>query len=549
MKIVAAVFADFAETFLGSPAQLLTQLGNRTILGHTLTRTARIQNVTQRCVIVQPRDEDTARSVLAGLDLQTEFTILPIDDGVRPRRPMIRCGRKWNLTGWRGSPMNTTWFDEYIEPRIVAKTIAQLECDGLLCIDGHQAALDPAIADRMVTHQCENDAEAGFVFTQAPPGLAGIILRLDIAHGIAKDGLPVGILMTYRPERPQLDQITKAICCHISPDIVQTAARFTGDTQASRTLLERAFAALGEDCNAATLCTWVRQIGDGRAETLPVEVELELTTDHPLPDSTLRPPAEQIPPRRIEDLEAISASVRQLAQLDDRLLVLGGHGDPLLHPDFPEICHRIRDAGVCGIAVVSPLYELPDAGLAALREARVDALEVTLGAHSAATHQQVHNCPPGVLEKQLANIDRVLAMRQQHSDPHPLVIPSMTRCAATLDELEPFFDQWIRKAGTALIAGHNDYCGARPRDVLQSTEPLIRQACQRLDTRMMLLANGSAVLCHQDFRGEHPIGSWHTQELAALWRGDALQQARRAHQTLDRNEFSICQKCHHWYRP
>ena len=134
------------------------------------------------CTTRQRRDRQVAGQVVRELGLADKVDVLELDDGVRPRRRLLRCGRKWNLEGWRGSPLGTSWFDEYVEPLNLGRVVDHYRCEGVLCLDGHQAALDVGIASDMVAHQRENEAEARLVFTQAPPGLAGIILRREVTR-------------------------------------------------------------------------------------------------------------------------------------------------------------------------------------------------------------------------------------------------------------------------------------------------------------------------------------------------------------------------------
>jgi len=547
MNAVAAVFADFAETFLGGPSQLLKRLGARSVLEHTLTRLLRVEGLERRCLLVRPRDAASARDVVRELGLEQALDVLALDPGARPRRRLLRCGRKWNLFAWRGSPLGTTWFDEYVEPLCAGKVLDHYRCDAVLCLDGHQPALDPAIATGMLLHLRDNADEARFVFTQAPPGLAGIILRREVTRELLERQYPVGLLLTYRPEMPQSDPITKPPCFHISADIAQTPARLTADTRRSRELLTAAFAELGEDCSAAALCAWVQREGRDPAGPLPLEVELELTTDDPLPETTLRPRGGRVPRRRLKDLDAVERLARELAAYDDRLLVLGGHGDPLLHPAFAETCRRARAAGICGLAVVTPLVELAEENLNALLENRVDAIEVLLDANSPETYRRVQGAD--AFDRVLANVERLLAARKERGSPEPIVTCSLTRCAATAEELEAFYDRWIRSAGAAVIRGYNDYCGLLPADSMLSMRPPIRLPCGRLRSRMMLLADGQAVLCSQDVAGRCPIGRWTTEGLAALWNGAGFSQARDAHARQELGAYPLCERCGEWHRP
>jgi hypothetical protein len=547
MDIVAAVFADFAETFLGGPSQLLTRLGSRSVLAHTLSRLGRVTGLERRCLVVAPRDRQIATETVRGLGLTDSIEVLALDDGNRPRRRLLRCGRKWNLAGWRGSPLGTTWFDEYVEPLNVGRVLDHYHCEGVLCLDGHQAMLDVGIASEMIAHQRQKDAEARFVFTLAPPGLAGIILRRDVTRELLEQQCPVGLLLSYRPETAQIDPITKDTCLRIDSEVSQTTARLTSDTLRARELLAQALEELGEDCDARALCAWARRDGHGQAGGLPLEVELELTTDDPLPETTLRPSGRSVPPRRLEDLDSISRLAEQLAAYDDRLLVLGGHGDPLLHPEFGEVCRRIRTAGVCGLAVVTALVELTETTLDALTEAGVDLLEVRLDANTAATYRTVHGTD--ALARVIENVERIQQARHARQDPHPVVACSLTRCSATLAELEAFFEQWIKTTGWAIVHGYNDYCGLLPGDSVLAMRPPLRGPCRRLDARMMLLADGRAVLCSQDVTGKTAFGSWISEPLAELWQGGVLQAARESHSRQAFDNLPLCGRCGEWFRP
>jgi spiro-SPASM protein len=547
MNFVAAVFADFAETFLGGESQLLTQLGSRSVLGHTLTRLMGVAGLERRCLFVRSRDEGTAKATVRELGLADEIDVLALDNGVRPRRRLLRCGRKWNLDAWRGSPLGTTWFDEYVEPLCVARVLDHYQAEGVLCLDGHQPTLDVGIATRMIAHQRENDAEARFVFTQAPPGAAGIVLRRDVTRELVEQQYPVGLLLSYRPEMPQMDPITRQSCLRITAEVAQTPARLTADTRQSREVVAQAFAALGEDCDADALCAWLRTSGHKRVRSLPVEVELELTTDDPLRETTVRPRGDRVPRRQLEDLNAVEGLARQLAAYDDRLLFLGGHGDPLLHSEFPDICRRIRAAGVCGLGVATPLMELPEPALDALVDGGVDVVEVQLDANSAATYRHVHNAD--AFERVLSNVERIQAARRTHESPEPLVVGSLTRCAATLDELEAFFERWIRATGAAVIRGYNEYCGLLPADSVLAMTPPTRGPCRRLDRRMMLLADGRAVLCSQDVTGAMSLGTWTSDALTDLWRGAVLRDARESHSRLAFDNYPLCMRCAEWFRP
>lgn len=550
MKLVLAVFADFEERFLAGPAALETVLAGTPVIAHTLRRAARVDGVAARCLFVRPRDAERAHAAIERAGLGGRFEVLALDDGGRPRRGLVRSARKWNLDGWRGSPFATTWFDEFVEPLAVARVLDHYECEGVLCVEAHQAALDAGLCSALVAHQREHDDDARFTFTNAPPGLGGVILRRETTRELLAQDVPLGVLLSYRPEIAQADPITHPVCLAAPADVAHTAARFLADTRASRERLEHLFQHCGVDANAAALCAALRIERDtcrGGDEALPREVEIELTTDDPLPDTTLRPRGARVPRRCVANLDALERAARELGAYDDRLVVLAGHGDPLAHPEFADACRRIRAAGVCGLAVVSPLVELPDAAFAALFESAVDVLQVQIDANSAATYRAVHGVD--AYERVLANIARIQRERVARVSPQPLVAPSLVRSAATIEELEAFFDRWTQTTGWAVIEGYNEFAGTLPPDGLLPTAPPIRRPCERLRRRMTLLAGGQVPLCGQDVSGATALGDWRTASVESVWRGVGLGRARDAHARLELGSLALCANCKEWSRP
>lgn len=547
MRIAGVVFADFAEANLGGPSHLRTVLAGQTIIGRTLRRMARVAGLAARCLFVRPRDRALGEQALRDAGLEGTFELLATDSGFRGRRELIRAARKWSLEAWRGNPLGLTWFDEFIEPAAVAVVLSHYQCDALLCCDGHQPVCDPDLHSAMLRTLHERREETGWCFTQAPPGLAGVIVGRDMLADLLQLEIPLGLLLSYRPELAQVDPITSPACHHVAPEIMQTAARLTGDTRRSRELLEEALRELGDEASASDLCAWVRRPGHDRAGPLPVEVEIELTTDDPLPDTTLRPRGTRVPQRVLRDLDAVRRVADELATYDDRLVVLGGHGDPLRHSEFAEVCRILRAAGVFGVAVVTPLIELSDGQFEALFEQRVDIVEVLLDAHSRATYAKVQGADR--YDQVVANLERLEQTRVDRRVPQPIVVPSQTRCAATLADLEAFHDDWIRRVGSAVIRGFNDYCGVMPADPLLPTWPPVRVPCRRLGSRLMLLADGSIPLCGQDLGGERLLGGWLSGSLRDTWEGAGLADVRAAHAALSLGTLPACGHCTEWNRP
>ncbi len=546
MNVAAAVFADFTETFLGTPTRLLHELGGESVLNRTLQRIAQIDGAAPCCLVVRPREAELATRALRDSGLASRFELLALDDAPRSRRRLIRAARKWNLSAWRGTPLGTTWFDEFVEPALVLRVLQHTRAEAVLCFDGHQPLVDPRIAERMLAHAASHVEHARFVFTQAPPGLAGLLLRREQALELVQANAPVGALLSYRPEIAQMDPINRDPCLQIDREITQTPARFIPDTTAGTSLVGDALAALGDKADSLALSRFAQQRQRDAAPRL-MELEIELTTLDPLAETLLRPRGARVSPRGPAEPDAIERIALEFARLNDEArIVLGGHGDPLLHPHFPAIVKSLRAAGILALAVRTPLVELSDANLEALLAARVDVLEVLLDANSAATYQQVHrrDAFAGVL----ANIDRIDGLRTARSHPEPILAPSLTRCAATLAEMEAFYDGWLRRTGAAIIRGYSTHCGKLPPDSLLGATPVVREACQRLDSRLMLRADGRAVACAESVGEELLVGDWHQDSLETIWCGAEHARIRAVHKAQGWETLAPCGMCREWFR-
>lgn len=545
MNIALALYLDFDQSFLGGPSQLDTEIAGATVLHRTLRRAAQIETADHHCVFTRPEYADRAAAALRDCELQDRFEVVAQDLARRFRRGLIRAGRKWNLESWRGAPLGTTWFDEYLEVTNAALVLNHYKCEGVLCLSGAMPVLDPHVADAMLHHQ-RTHLDAEFTFTQAPPGLAGLLLRRDITAQLVEQNLPPGLMLTYRPEMPRMDMITKQQCCAIPSIVAQTPARWTADTRRSRETITAAIAALGNDCDALALADWSRENTSRDTESTPREVELELNTRHPLPNSSLRPSTESIPARELAATDALERLLREFATYDDHRLIIAGHGDPLLHPQFADILAIVKSAGVTTTAVVTPLVELPDASLDALLDHGVDLLEVSADAYTPETYTRLHGADHHA--RVLANIDRIQAAREARQCPQPIVAPSIIRCAATLHEIEPFYDYWIRQTGWAIVRGYNDYGGRLAADTLLTLDSPIRRPCRQLDGRLFLAADGAVAQCPQDIAAAHPLGDWRQQSLADIWAGRALAKLRALHHHENWSEAPLCASCTEWFR-
>ena len=122
-------------------------------------------------------------------------------------------------------------------------------------------------------------------------------------------------------------------------------------------------------------------------------------------------------------------------------------------------------------------------------------------------------------------------------------MPTFTKCRQNLEEMEPWYDHWLRVVGTAVIAGPSDYAGQIPDQSCADMSPSRRRACYRLGRRMTVLSDGTIASCEQDVLGRQRQGEVMGDGLSRTWR-ERFPILRAEHE-----KGALCTSCKEWHRP
>jgi hypothetical protein len=549
MKIIAVCHADFDCTPLGTPARLEADLHGTAVLRRTLMRVRTARRVASVHLLVPASQRQRAEAAVAGLDVQVETH----EADAVPWQSYVASARKWSLDAWRGGLGSTSVFDETLHPWLLGSLAQRESADGVVDVPAGAALLDCDLLDAMIAHYEQVHEQVRMTFTQAPPGLATAIYAPGLLNDLGEANHWPGRMMAYQPAKPARDMIMLP-CFYPPPFEVRTAVgRCIADTHSAvermASILQAAgnAASNGRSPDASAVARWLTASAVQRVGELPSEVEIELTTEDPLPDSTLRPRGLAIERHGAMPQAVFDAIIDELATRDDARVVLGGFGDPLLADNFARCLRKCRDAGIFGLAVRTPAVHLSDEAFDALLDARVDVVNVLLDAATPETYRRVHlaDC----FERVTANIDRLLAAHADRQQPQPLVVCEMTKTADTLAEMEAFFDHWVARTGSAIVVGPSTYGGQWPNRAVMDMTPPLRSACRRVFARTMILADGRMTLCDQDFRGRHAVGTVTESSVSDLWRSPSLNDIRHAHRSSDWTACTLCPPCLQWHQP
>lgn len=466
-RVVAIVPVDPDAGSLGTRRRLGdVAAGGLNALQITLGRLASSERV--RTVLLLTHEPERVRALLGddGRHGALDIRLVHIDaEAMRARRGAIAGARLFSPACWRGGIAGLTIFDELLLPKQMARAMAEHapEADAALLLGPDWCAIDPDTCDAIVERYAEHPAGSRVTFTQAAPGLAPCLLARSIIDEFAASQDRAGWLATvgaslgYVPIGPQSDPIAKGCCVPVDPSWRDLGTRAILDLPLSRQALLPALASLGEAVIETPTDEIVQMLAErgALAPTAPQHVTLELCTGRLT--SGLRAEwtlgRDDAPERAPITVERASEIIRQVLEANHgAAITLGGAGDPVRHPALGEIIGSARSLGAHAIHVRTDLLIEPDE-VAAVVGWGASVVGVDLMATARQTYRAVMGLD--LFERATACATRACEIARAMRDVGGLspvwIVPRMTRCHATLAEVEPFYDHWLTVAGACVI--------------------------------------------------------------------------------------------------
>lgn len=510
------------------------------VLAWTISRIARCKRITQTAIACW---DDQASAVEEITEELQAFCSVRSPRVALPQMQAVQAARRWS-DGWRGGLLSTCEFDRGFHAGWIGEIQTNLEADAVLLVDPAAGLVDPGLLDALIGHAEENP-QIDFFFSPAAPGLSGVLIRNSMLEQLARSGMNPGTLLAYRPDLPQRDPISSEACAPIPAAIARTTQRFTLDSDRQIDRISVGTVHLNGELISTEAEQLLHTLSDQTtAGNMPREIVLELNVDRK--SQPLFWPGKHLKIERAPmALETAKTTLAELAAIDDLRLILGGVGDPLLHPQIFDLIDRAHDIGIDAIALETDL--LCDANaIDRLVDSPVDVITINLPAASAATYRTVMGVDGW--NTVLENLRRLVQRRQSQRRGTPLIVPAFVKLNENLAEMEIWYDHWLRTLGSAVISGPAGFAGQIPELSVANMEPPQRRSCARLAKRLTVLCDGSVVGCEQDVLGRHPLGTIGKESIESIWNG-AAAALRSDHLHANWQQRPLCNSCRDWHRP
>ncbi len=463
-RLWAAVRVDGEAGGLGLARSLGTEFaGGRNALQMMLARLARCERIAG--VLLVCADEAEARQLAgaapAGLRLEYEVVDAPAWEAARARARAVGAARLWSRWCWRGGIANLSCYDEAVSPALLAPILAGRGLDAAVCVGDDWALVDPALVDAVIDRHLERPEVHELVFVHAPPGLGACVVRAGVLKELAAGESPLasmGGLIGYLPHAPQADPIARPACISTPPHVRDLLVRCVPDSPWGMEALAQALGGRALEANAAEV-----------AELLAhVEQEVEMVT---VAAAGARKDA------TIHALAGGHGAQRALTVVDS-----GGRLDEAL-----RLAQVGRDAGFAAVHVRTPLLggvsdaqRVLDAGLDVVS---VDVLAETAETYTALTGR-------ACFDEVRLGVGHLLEHRSVAGGlPTLWVVPRMTRCDATYEQVEDFFNRGLVTAGACVVEG----CLGRAGGERITALPLARNVLERHRHSTLLVGVDGAV--------------------------------------------------------
>lgn len=461
-RVHAMVLADPELGGLGTRRSLDVRLlpesaGGLNVLQTTIARLDRCEEL-DAITVVTP-DAQGVRQILGAMPTRLTLDVVEVDAKViRSHTARIGAARVQSSTSWRGSLGLLCVFDEIAQPGLFAHVMQTRGIDAAALVGADWAMIDPGLVDQTIGRLRRQSSEKRIAFSQACVGLGTMVVDRNTMQSIAESAIngqrrnpmaTMGALLSYLPIAPQADPIVRGVCVQVDPALRDAGLRGIADSSARYEAMRTAYATMDDPMGCDALGA-VRALAQTGRPSCPATLVIETCTGRLMGGDWgrwKRGSLEAVE-RTSLSLRDAHSMIRQLCDLrEDAAVVFDGVGDPLMHPDMVELIGLAKEDGA---ACVEMRTDLLREGVEAstLIESGLDVLSVDVIADNATAYRAL-----SAVDGYNRVCDRLQSIHDAigAGDEALWLAARLTRCEATLDQVEPFYDKWLMLTGCAVI--------------------------------------------------------------------------------------------------
>jgi MoaA/NifB/PqqE/SkfB family radical SAM enzyme len=234
----------------------------------------------------------------------------------------------------------------------------------------------------------------------------------------------------------------------------------------------------------------------------------------------------------IMDMALFTKIVDECAALGIGHVRMHNYGEPFVDRALVEKVRYAKQKGIPQVGMISNGSLINEAAARGMIDAGLDAINISVDASGKEVFESTR---VGLkYDKVIANIERLLALREQSGRRRPKVILSFVRQNNSEDE-HAFIEHWRAKADKIHITDLHNWAGT----LNQKSD--VNYPCYRPWLTFTALWDGRVSLCCADFDGRTILGDLRTHTISEIWNSDTYRALRREH--LESGGPAICRSC------
>ena len=234
----------------------------------------------------------------------------------------------------------------------------------------------------------------------------------------------------------------------------------------------------------------------------------------------------------IMDMALYTKLVDECASLGIGHVRMHNYGEPFVDRQLVEKVRYAKQKGIPQVGMISNGSLLTEAAARGMIEAGLDAINISVDASGKETFERTRI---GLkYDKVIANVERLLALREAAGKRRPKLILSFVRQNNSEDE-RAFIEHWRQRADKIHVTDLHNWAGT-----LHQTSD-VNYPCYRPWLTFTVLWDGRVSLCCADFDGRTILGDLRTSTLLQVWNSDRYRAVRREHLTSGGPD--ICRSC------
>lgn len=215
-------------------------------------------------------------------------------------------------------------------------------------------------------------------------------------------------------------------------------------------------------------------------------------------------------------------------------------GEPLMNRDIATFVRLAKEAGILEVQFNSNGTLLTEALSRELIEGGLDRIKFSVDAVTAELYEALRT--GAKYERTVSKILRMIELRDSMGRALPSIQVQMVYMESNHDEVVRYIRFWedkVNRMGFSRYRAGENVTGEKQR-VERKGE---RFPCHQLYQRLVVLFDGTVLMCCGDHKALHPLGNVRYTPLADIWRGEALARVRNLHAQARYDAIEACRHC------